>query len=137
MGKEPMSPAAQVWRSVTRPSVRRLPAQREPRRSSPAITEQLEAAISSVVAETYPHVWEALTEIGRRHIVHEIAEAYLAAPPEDRDVAAYEVMEAWHRTWLVRQDPGYPEMLERAATIAEERGERAYTFDELDARLGL
>ena len=127
----------QVWRPAGRRRAVRRAASPEPKRAVPAITERIEVVVLEATAELYPGLWDALTEAGRSTLAREVAEAYIAAPPEDRDLSAIEVMEAWQRSWLVREAPGYREMVERAGRTAEELGEPIYTIDELKARLGL
>jgi hypothetical protein len=50
---------------------------------------------------------------------------------------AREVIDSCHRTWLVRQAPGYEEMVEQAGKTAEELGEPVYTIDQLRGRIEL
>jgi len=109
----------------------------------PPTTDQFVDAIMAglrrYAAEQFPDVWEELTEFGRQEFVGELVDAFVGAAPEDRNMAMGEVVEAWVRTWLIRQAPGYPEARERAERTAasEDLGEKTYTLDELRARIGL
>lgn len=132
-----MSPTAQVWRPTGRRRSARTAPSPEPRRAAQAITQRVEQAVRQVTAELYPGLWAALTETGRGIFAGEITEALMTAPPEDKELAAMEVLEAWRRSWLLRQAPGYDEAVERAGKTAEELGEPAYTIDKLRARIGL
>jgi hypothetical protein len=105
--------------------------------SSLRLVEGIEQRIRELAAEDVPHVWEALTEDGRDTFVGELAVAFAAAPPEDRQPALYSVIEAWHRTWLVRQSHDFEKATRRAGQTADELGEAVYTIDELKARIGL
>jgi hypothetical protein len=133
-----MNPSAQIWRRPGRHHRTKRPAgSPEPTPSAQAITERIDAAVSAGIAEFFPDLWRDLTEIGRKTVALEVTEALMTAPPEDRDLAADEVMQAWQRTWLVRQAPDYAEAVERAGKTAEELGEPVYTIDQLRERIGL
>ncbi len=132
-----MSPATQVWRRAGRRRVTRPTMSPEPSRAAQAITERLEATVREVTAEQYPALWDALNEVGRGILAGEVAEAYITAPAEDRRAAIVEVLEAWHRSWLVRQDRGYRGAVDRAGNAAEELGEPVYSMDKLGRRIGL
>lgn len=132
-----MSPATQVWRRAGRRRVTRPMVSPEHSRAAQAITERLEATVREVTAEQYPALWDALNEVGRSLFASEVAEAYVAAPPEDRGPAIVEVLEAWHRSWLVRQDPGYRGAVDRAGNTAEKLGEPVYSMGKLGTRIGL
>jgi hypothetical protein len=94
-------------------------------------------AFHAIAADTVPELWGALTDAGKEALAREAADAYVSAAPEDRSVALGKVYEAWHRTWLLRQTPGYEEAVERAGKTTEELGERAYGLEELRGRLDL
>jgi acyl-CoA reductase-like NAD-dependent aldehyde dehydrogenase len=133
-----MNPSVQIWRRPGRHHRTKRPAgSPEPAQSAQAITERIDAAVSAAIAEFFPDLWRDLTEIGRKTVAREVTEALMTAPPDDRDLAANEVMQAWQRTWLVRQAPGYAEAVERAGKTAEELGEPVYTIDQLRERIGL
>lgn len=106
-------------------------------RAAQAITERLEATVREVIAEQYPAIWDALNEVGRSLFASEVAEAYIAAPSEDRGPAIVEVLDAWHRSWLVRHDPGYGGAVDRAGNTAEKLGEPVYSMGKLGTRIGL
>jgi hypothetical protein len=99
--------------------------------------EGITQRIGELAAEDVPHIWEALTDIGRDAFVGELAVAFASAPPEDRASALSSVIEAWHRTWLIRQAPGFEAAAERAGRTADELGEPVYTIDNLERRIGL
>lgn len=90
-----------------------------------------------VTAEQYPELWAALNEVGRSAFASEVADAYTTAAPEDQQFAIAEVLEAWLRSWRVRQASGYDEAVARAGKTPEELGEPIYTIDKLKARIGL
>jgi hypothetical protein len=133
----PVSPATEVWRRTGRRRATQQAASPEPSQAAQAITERMEATVREATAELYPGLWAALNEIGRSALASEVADAYMAAPPEDRGLAAIEVLEAWRRSWLVRQAPGYEEAVKRTGKTAEELGEPVYTIDKLKERIGL
>lgn len=103
---------------------------------------ELETLTRRMVAEDYPELWEALTDVGKEIFAREVVDAFTtAAAAEDRGLAMGAVIEAWHRTFLIRQAPGYEEAAAKAREQAErapgEDGERVYTIEELRDRLNL
>ncbi len=132
-----MSPPTQVWRRSGRSRATQQVESPEPTQAARAITERIEATVGEATAELYPGLWAALNEIGRSALASEVTDAYMAAPPEDRGLAAIEVLEAWRRSWLVRQAAGYEEAIERAGKTAEELAEPVYSVDELKTRISL
>jgi hypothetical protein len=101
------------------------------------LVEGIDERIRELVAADEPEVWGALTDHGRDAFVSELAIAFAAAPPEDRAPALASVIEAWYRTWLVRQSPDFEEASLRAGQTADELGEPTYTIDDLKARIRL
>lgn len=99
--------------------------------------EQLTRITGDLAAEDYPELWEALTDAGKEAFAREVTEAFLKAAPEDQTPAISEVIQAWLRTLLLRETPGYAEAMERVGKTPEELGERVYTLEELRERLDL
>jgi hypothetical protein len=127
-----------LWRSGRPRSRTGRPTARSEQPHEPLrLVEGIDERIRELAAADEPEVWGALTDHGRDAFVGELAIAFAAAPPEDRAPALASVIEAWYRTWLVRQSPDFEEAAIRAGQTADELGEPIYTIDDLKARIGL
>ena len=77
---------------------------------------------------------EGLSEVEWVQLTEEAEEALAGAllQPEPDLQPLVDVIEAWYRTMIVRQDPGYQEAVARyAGKSADELGERVYTAEDL------
>ena len=84
--------------------------------------------------QTFPDLWEHLTDVGQRSFVGELLGAAFSHEPPPTE-AIQGVIDAWYATLVLRQSPDYDEAAASRGRTAAELGERVYTTEELHDRL--